>query len=205
MDKKISAFAGGANQRLHVIQIAFQGFAPRGSQPVFGLGQTPVERFRAQDVVGFFELSGMDAEISVGGFQQRFKFVKGQRAIYGERADDAQADSLMNQPIQGDRDRLRRGATNRRRTFFALRAFLPDWGRLGHEFLSFENLPAQPPYRSAIQTPKAICTAPNPAAINRLPQEAGAKSAAAPRAIRHIPMMGTARTENAPPVTMAVP
>ena len=60
-------------------------------------------------------------------------------------------------------------------------------------------------YLKAIQAPKAICTRPNPAAINRLPQDAGAKSAAAPSAIRHMPMMGTARTENAPPVTMAVP
>jgi len=111
----------------------------------------------------------------------------------------------MNQPVHRHGNGLRRSAANGRGAFFALRAFLPDCGRLGHKFLSFENLTAYPPYRKAIQTPKAICTRPNPAAMNRLPQDAGANNAPAPRAIRHMPMIGTARTENAPPVTMAVP
>src|SRR6267154_1568388 len=41
--------------------------------------------------------------------------------------------------------------------------------------------------------------------MNASPQTGGAKSAAAPSNIRHRPITGTTRTENAPPVTMAVP
>src|SRR5689334_12383175 len=41
--------------------------------------------------------------------------------------------------------------------------------------------------------------------MNASPQTAGAKSAAPPTNIKHNPITGTTRTENAPPVTMAVP
>src|SRR5713101_9544669 len=41
--------------------------------------------------------------------------------------------------------------------------------------------------------------------MNASPQAAGANSAAPPSNIKHKPITGTTRTENAPPVTMAVP
>src|SRR5205814_1828310 len=53
--------------------------------------------------------------------------------------------------------------------------------------------------------PKPTRTTQNPAAITAPPRIAGPKSALPPSDIKHRPITGTTRTENAPPVTMAVP
>src|SRR6266568_4330698 len=53
--------------------------------------------------------------------------------------------------------------------------------------------------------PKMMCRPPNPAPISQLPHAAGPNSAAAPAAMKHTPITGTTRTENAPPVTNPVP
>src|SRR5580704_13563878 len=53
--------------------------------------------------------------------------------------------------------------------------------------------------------PNARCRPPNPAARNVVPQANGQNSATAPSDMKHSPMTGTTRTENAPPVTTPVP
>src|SRR5213594_681723 len=53
--------------------------------------------------------------------------------------------------------------------------------------------------------PNTMCSPPNPAAISQLPHAAGPNSAAAPATMKHSPITGTIRTENAPPVTNPVP
>jgi hypothetical protein len=62
-----------------------------------------------------------------------------------------------------------------------------------------------PPYFLAITPPKIMCNPPNPAARNALPQVHGQKRATAPRTMKHSPISGTMRMENAPPVTTPVP
>src|SRR4051812_26533136 len=54
-------------------------------------------------------------------------------------------------------------------------------------------------------SPNAMCSPPNPAAISQCPHAAGAAKATTPSAMKHKPMSGTTRTENAPPVATAVP
>src|SRR5579872_7099696 len=93
-------FAGRANQSFHMIEIALQRFATRSGEAVFRLRQTPIERLRAHDVVGFFQLARVDTQVAVGGLQHRFQFVEGQRTVYGQRADDPEAHTLVNQPIE---------------------------------------------------------------------------------------------------------
>jgi hypothetical protein len=53
--------------------------------------------------------------------------------------------------------------------------------------------------------PKPTCSAPKPAAIQASPQAAGVASAAAPSAMKPIPISGIARTEKVPAVTTAAP
>ena len=53
--------------------------------------------------------------------------------------------------------------------------------------------------------PNTMCRPPNPTAISPFPHAAGPNSAAAPTTIKQIPMTGTIRTENAPPVTNPAP
>src|SRR5882762_10671796 len=88
------AFARRANQRFHMIQVALQCPTPRCRQAIFRLRQAPVERFRAHDVLGLFQLASVNAQVAVGGFQQRFELVESQRAVNRQRADDTQADAF---------------------------------------------------------------------------------------------------------------
>src|SRR5216110_71176 len=53
--------------------------------------------------------------------------------------------------------------------------------------------------------PNTMCRPPNPAAMSQLPHAAGPNSAMAPTSMKQIPITGTTRTENAPPVTNPVP
>src|SRR5438094_3672873 len=53
--------------------------------------------------------------------------------------------------------------------------------------------------------PNTMCRPPNPAAMSQFPQAAGPNNAAAPTNMKQIPITGTIRTENAPPVTNPVP
>src|SRR5579864_3891331 len=94
-----SALPRGADQRLHVIEVPLEGPPPRRGQAILGFGQAAGERFLAQDVVSFFQLAGVNAQITVGRFQQSFELVEGQRAIDGQRADNSQADALMNETV----------------------------------------------------------------------------------------------------------
>ena len=50
-----------------------------------------------------------------------------------------------------------------------------------------------------------MCSTPNPNARYQLPHPAGDSSAAAPSPMKHTPMIGTTRTENAPAVTIPAP
>src|SRR5256886_2628241 len=53
--------------------------------------------------------------------------------------------------------------------------------------------------------PNTMCRPPKPAARHQFPQAGGPSSAAAPTIMKHSPITGTTRTENAPPVTNPVP
>src|SRR5438876_773768 len=63
-------FAGGADQRLHVIQIALERPATRRREPVLGLGRASRERLGAQHVLRLFELARVHAQIAVAGLEQ---------------------------------------------------------------------------------------------------------------------------------------
>src|ERR1700685_2198137 len=56
------ALSRRANQGFHVIEIALQSFTPRRGQTIFRLRQPSFKRFRAHDVVRFFEFARVDAE-----------------------------------------------------------------------------------------------------------------------------------------------
>src|SRR6266850_6456215 len=90
-----STLAGGANQCFHMIEIALQCLAACGHQAVLRLRQAPVKGFGANNVIGFFQLARMNAQVAVGCLQQRFELVKCERAIDGQRADNSQADALV--------------------------------------------------------------------------------------------------------------
>src|SRR2546426_12496623 len=120
--KKIlrSAFARGADERLHVIKVALEG-APAGRrQAVLGLRQAAIERFRAMDILGFFELARVHAKVAVGGLEQGFQLVEGERAIDGESADNAEADALVDEAVRGSPERFAGTGRKLRELRFAL-------------------------------------------------------------------------------------
>ena len=61
------------------------------------------------------ELARMHAEVSVSGFEHALEIVEAQRIVGGQRADDSQANALMDQSVQ-----LRQFRSARRRVVVAL-------------------------------------------------------------------------------------
>src|SRR5207237_700340 len=51
-----------ANQRFHMIQVAFERLASRRRQPVFRFGRASLEGLLAHDVVRFFQFSRVHAQ-----------------------------------------------------------------------------------------------------------------------------------------------
>ena len=91
--------AHAADYRLHVVEIALQRPAPGGCQTVFGPGRSPLERLRTGDIAGLFKLARMHTQIPVAGLYRMLEFVKGQRIIYRERADNSQSEPFVDQSI----------------------------------------------------------------------------------------------------------
>ena len=94
------ALAHLLDERFHMAEVTLQSSTTRGSQFVFGFWQPAFEIFRTRDISGFFEFARVDAEIAVGCIQQALKITEAQSFIRGERADDAEAQALVDQTIQ---------------------------------------------------------------------------------------------------------
>src|SRR6267143_4194567 len=95
-----STLAGRSNKCFHMIEIALQRLPARGHQAVLRLRQAPVKGLRANNVICFFQLACMNAQVAIGGLEQGFQFIKCERAIDRQRADNSQADALVDEPIQ---------------------------------------------------------------------------------------------------------
>src|ERR1041385_7332723 len=93
----------------HVREVLLERAASRGRQAKLGPRHPPFESLVADDVVGLFELAGVDAQIAVGRLQQRLQVVEAETIVDRERADDAEPKSLVNQPIELERALFRNG------------------------------------------------------------------------------------------------
>src|SRR5204863_5734394 len=100
--KKIldSPLTGDANQRFHVVQVLLQGAAPGTRQPVFGLRDPSFERLRAGDVRRVLEFARVHAQVAVRGLEERLELVEAQAVVDGQRAHDAEAHPLVDQPVE---------------------------------------------------------------------------------------------------------
>jgi hypothetical protein len=76
--------AHGPDQRVHVLQVPHQRPAPGRRQPKLGSGNPSVKALGASNVMSLFQLSGMDAEISIRRLQQSLQIHKCQRFIGGQ-------------------------------------------------------------------------------------------------------------------------
>ena len=103
-------FAGDSDPGFHLVEIFGQGAAAGGGQAVFGAGDASFKKFQAGNVLRLFELAGVDAEVSVGGFEHALEIVEAERIVGGEGADDAETNALMNEAIEfGEFGRAGRG------------------------------------------------------------------------------------------------
>src|SRR5215207_1378565 len=69
-----------------------------------------LEGFRTRDVAGFFELPGMNAQVSIRGLQQPLELVERQRLVGRQRTHDSKPHTLVDETIERRRRRLRRAA-----------------------------------------------------------------------------------------------
>src|SRR5204863_6293165 len=102
------AIAHGADQRLHVIEVAEEGAAPELGDPELRPRQPPLEALRAIHVPCLLELPGMNAQIPVRGPDERLELVEGERLVHRERAEDGEAKPLVDEPVDLGRSRLAR-------------------------------------------------------------------------------------------------
>src|ERR1700722_16725548 len=92
--------AGEADPVFHLIEVVGEGAAAGGGEAVFGAGETGFEIFQAGNVFGFFEFAGVDAEVSVGGFEDTFEVGEAEAGVGGESADDPQAGAFVNEAVE---------------------------------------------------------------------------------------------------------
>src|SRR3990170_2352608 len=67
---------------------------------------------KTTDVIGFLELPGMDAQISIGGLHQLFQIAEAERVVNRQSADDTETQPLVNETVERMRA-VRRGLTVR--------------------------------------------------------------------------------------------
>ena len=77
MAKKIfrSSLSCGTDQRFHVVEIFFQGPSAGRAEAEFSLWQAIGKALGAGDVAGVFQLARVDAQVAVGGVEQRLQRV----------------------------------------------------------------------------------------------------------------------------------
>src|SRR5581483_11419816 len=68
--KRLLAVASGADQRLHVIQVAVERAPSSLGQAILGARDATVEVFAARDIVRVLQPRGMHAQVSIGRAQQ---------------------------------------------------------------------------------------------------------------------------------------
>ena len=95
------------DDRLHVGDVFLERAPSGGGEPVFGARHAAVERLVARDVLCVLELSGVDAQVAVGGLQQPLEIVERQPVVGGQRADNAETEPLVNDAIERDSRLLR--------------------------------------------------------------------------------------------------
>ena len=96
------------DNRFHVRQIFLEGAAAGGREAVFGVRQASLERLLDGDVLRVLQLARVDAEVPVGRAQLMLEIVERQAIVDGKRADDAEPQPLVNQPIELERAPLLR-------------------------------------------------------------------------------------------------
>src|ERR1700688_473286 len=170
------------DDRFYVIEVALERPLAGGGQPILGLRQAADERLVALDVTGLFELARVHAEVAVGGAQEALEVVEAQPLVHGKRRDDPQPHALVDQPVEIESGA---GGAFRGRRARSDGAVVPV--ALQVAVLGDPSHSRQPPWRLAMNRPNSRLRPPKPAAMNPSP------------------MIGTMRTENAPPVTTAVP
>jgi hypothetical protein len=83
-----------------LIEVFSEGATAGRGEAIFGAGDAAFEKFYAGNVLGFFELAGVDAEIAVGGFEHALEVVEAEGIVRREGADYAKTDALVNEAIE---------------------------------------------------------------------------------------------------------
>ena len=93
-------FAGDADPFFHLVEVFGEGAAAGGGEAVLGAGDAAFKKFHAGNVLRFFELAGVDAEVAVGGLEDALEVVEAEGVVGGEGADDAEANAFVDQAIE---------------------------------------------------------------------------------------------------------
>lgn len=88
------------NQRFHVIQVTLESLTACGSQLIFGLWHSALERFRAGDVLCLFKPPRMNAEVAIRRLQQLLQFIEREALVDGQRAHDSQPHTLVDNAVE---------------------------------------------------------------------------------------------------------
>jgi hypothetical protein len=83
-----------------LIEIFGEGAATGGREAVLGARDATFEKLYAGNVLRFFELAGVDAEVAVGGLEDTLEVVEAEGVVGRQGADDAETNAFVNQAIE---------------------------------------------------------------------------------------------------------
>src|SRR2546425_3538956 len=95
-----SSISNGFDDGLHVREVFFKSAAPGRGEPILGVWKTPRECFLTRDVLRFFELSRVDAQVPIGRVEQALEIVERQPFVHSQCTHDAEPQAFMNQSIE---------------------------------------------------------------------------------------------------------
>src|SRR5262245_36427702 len=91
--------AGGADDRLHVVEIPLERPAASSRQPILRLRASPLEGLGARHVLGLLELAPVDAQVPVGRLHQRLEVVEGEGIRGRQGAEEPEAQPMMDEEV----------------------------------------------------------------------------------------------------------
>src|SRR6185312_917295 len=89
-----------SDERIQVREISLERFAPGAREAKLGPRDPPLEALGARDVVRVLELSRVDREIPVRGFEEPLQLREAERLVRGQRAHDPEPDALVDEPVE---------------------------------------------------------------------------------------------------------
>src|SRR6266705_2334079 len=99
-NREFSSLARSADERFHMVEVAFESAASSRGEAIFRFGHASFEGLEAGDIRRILEPSRVHTDVAVGGLEQFLEVAEGKRFVDGESADDAEPHALVDKLVE---------------------------------------------------------------------------------------------------------